>query len=261
MTAATKFSGATRATRARCGPRRSPRGFRGQLWRWPGSWLDSLRWSGCVAPLVSRGSLGILTSITPEKCVPSSVTPGHPCYAASGQGVARSRHRSAQGTGGSADALPVHGVRREDVPARGHPGEGRPGQHGLRARGPRSSSGPPTARAGVGSGPGVDCRSPRCKGAASAALWLTTTRTRLRPPQDGLRRALASWLRKRGDYAEQLLDRHAPVGAVLERREVRRLLLSHRLRVKDESARIWRLLVLHAWFALWRPSICADRSD
>ena len=72
---------------------------------------------------------------------------------------------------------------------------------------------------------------------------------------------LASWLRKRGDYAEQLLDRHAPVGAVLERREVRRLLLSHRLRVRDESARIWRLLVLHAWFGLWRPSIGADRSD
>jgi asparagine synthase (glutamine-hydrolysing) len=74
-------------------------------------------------------------------------------------------------------------------------------------------------------------------------------------PKMGFGVPLASWLRQRADVKSRLLDPRAPVASVLEAGPVRRMLRSHQLRMTDESGRIWRLLVLHAWFERWRPTV------
>lgn len=74
-------------------------------------------------------------------------------------------------------------------------------------------------------------------------------------PKMGFGVPLARWLRDGVEHTSALLDPRAPIRDVLDRRAMRRLLLSHRLGLHDESARIWRLLVLAAWLDHWRPSI------
>src|SRR5262249_52431897 len=74
-------------------------------------------------------------------------------------------------------------------------------------------------------------------------------------PKMGFDVPMARWLRDSTAGAAPLLGRSAGAAPVLDHGAVRRLLLSHRLGVIDESARIWRLLVLHAWFELWRPRV------
>jgi asparagine synthase (glutamine-hydrolysing) len=68
---------------------------------------------------------------------------------------------------------------------------------------------------------------------------------------------LETWFRgKMGrEVTGRLLDRRAAVAPVLDRASVRALLLSHELRNRNEAARIWQALVLHAWFEAWRPSV------
>jgi len=68
---------------------------------------------------------------------------------------------------------------------------------------------------------------------------------------------LGRWFRGgAGGYAaERLLDRRAAAAPVLDRSAVRHLLWSHRFGNRDESARIWQALVLHAWFEAWKPSL------
>jgi asparagine synthase (glutamine-hydrolysing) len=68
---------------------------------------------------------------------------------------------------------------------------------------------------------------------------------------------LGHWFRGgMGSYAaDKLLDPQAAVAPVLDRAGVRALIWSHQLRNRDESARIWQALVLHAWFEAWRPSV------
>jgi asparagine synthase (glutamine-hydrolysing) len=68
---------------------------------------------------------------------------------------------------------------------------------------------------------------------------------------------LGSWFRGPigRKVTARLLDPHAAVAPVLDRASVRTLLLSHGLRNRNESARIWQALVLHAWFEAWRPSV------
>jgi len=70
---------------------------------------------------------------------------------------------------------------------------------------------------------------------------------------------LVDWLRRDPSQTRALLDRAAPVAGVLNRAAVRRLLLSHHLGLRDESLRIWRLLMLAAWFELWRPNVTDAR--
>jgi asparagine synthase (glutamine-hydrolysing) len=74
-------------------------------------------------------------------------------------------------------------------------------------------------------------------------------------PKMGFGVPVARWLRESTDQTQALLDPTAAVAPLLEPWAVRRLLLSHRLRMNDESGRIWRLLVLQAWFELWRPTL------
>jgi asparagine synthase (glutamine-hydrolysing) len=70
---------------------------------------------------------------------------------------------------------------------------------------------------------------------------------------------LRDWLRADlGDLArERLLSRSARHAALLDHAEVARLLMSHRTGQRDESGRIWDLLVLDAWLERWRPEIAA----
>ncbi len=74
-------------------------------------------------------------------------------------------------------------------------------------------------------------------------------------PKMGFGVPIADWLQRDPALAASLADRAAPVAAVLRRSAVRRLLLSHQAGLRDESPRIWRLLVLAAWFELWRPRV------
>jgi asparagine synthase (glutamine-hydrolysing) len=55
--------------------------------------------------------------------------------------------------------------------------------------------------------------------------------------------------------SDRLLDPHAAVAPIINRRAIRRMLWSHGIGQRDESSRIWHLLVLHAWFELWKPSV------
>jgi asparagine synthase (glutamine-hydrolysing) len=58
--------------------------------------------------------------------------------------------------------------------------------------------------------------------------------------------------------SERLLGRGRLVADLVDRRAVHRLLRSHRLRLRDESTRIWHLLVLDAWLQRWRPTVRGD---
>jgi asparagine synthase (glutamine-hydrolysing) len=74
---------------------------------------------------------------------------------------------------------------------------------------------------------------------------------------------LQHWLR--GDLdamaRDRLLRASGASAGVLHRGAVRRLLASHRSGQRDESGRIWRLLVLDAWLERWRPRIVAERDS
>jgi asparagine synthase (glutamine-hydrolysing) len=78
-------------------------------------------------------------------------------------------------------------------------------------------------------------------------------------PKQGFALPLSPWLRgaQAREAAERLLDPRSRVAEVLEPRAVRQLFRNHRLRHRDESARIWNLLVLQAWFEQWRPRVTA----
>lgn len=69
---------------------------------------------------------------------------------------------------------------------------------------------------------------------------------------------LVEWFRRSPTRTDVLLDRGAPIASVLDRSAVRRLVLSHQLGLRDESVRLWRLLMLAAWLELWRPSVAVD---
>lgn len=69
---------------------------------------------------------------------------------------------------------------------------------------------------------------------------------------------LVEWFRRSPTRMDALLDRGAPIASVLDRSAVRRLVLSHELGLRDESVRLWRLLMLAAWLELWRPSVAID---
>jgi asparagine synthase (glutamine-hydrolysing) len=55
--------------------------------------------------------------------------------------------------------------------------------------------------------------------------------------------------------ADRLLDPKSAVAGILMRSSIEHLLLSHELHQRDESGRLWHLLVLHAWFDYWRPTV------
>jgi asparagine synthase (glutamine-hydrolysing) len=76
-------------------------------------------------------------------------------------------------------------------------------------------------------------------------------------PKTGFGVPLGRWLRSDLDTfaSDRLLDRRAPIAALLDRAATRRMLLLHRAGAGDHSVWIWNLLVLDAWLDLWRPAI------
>jgi len=78
-------------------------------------------------------------------------------------------------------------------------------------------------------------------------------------PKQGFGLPLRPWLRGAlaRAAADRLLDPRSRIAEVLEPRAVRQLFRNHRLRHRDESARIWHLLVLQAWLEQWRPRVNA----